>query len=144
MAGDFATIVRPQLEAQLEPGETLQGVIAANHQRTFSGVLYAIAVTDRRLVLQPVDRRAQLKGDPRSITPDTLVSADVDGAGGGWWTAPAAILDRSAIALTLRTTDGEKLKLMMMKGGGLLGGGQAQYDGVAALAEWMQRSFGDR
>lgn len=143
--GDFATTVRPHLEAQLGPGETLRGVLAATHQRTFSGQLYAIGITDRRLLLQPIDRRMQPKGDPRSITPDTLVSSDIDGAGGGWWTAPAAILDATAIALTLSTTDGEKLKLMMMQGTGLLGGlggGQAQRDGVLALAEWTKSALG--
>jgi hypothetical protein len=142
MVGDFGQLARPALEALLDDGETLRGVIAATHQRTLSGQLYAIGVTDRRLLLQPVDRRAQPKGDCRVITRETLVSADVDGAGGGWWTAPAIVLDAAAIALTLRTTDGEKLKLTMMKGGGVLGGGQAQADGVRALAEWMRRNDG--
>jgi hypothetical protein len=141
--GDFAQLARPALEALLQGGETLHGVIAATHQRTFSGQLYAVGVTDRRLLLQPVDRRARPKGAGRVITPETLVSADVDGAGHGWWTAPALVLDATAIALTLRTTDGEKLKLTMMKGGGFLGGGQGQTDGVGALAEWMQRNMAE-
>jgi hypothetical protein len=147
VAGDFEEKVRPHLEALLQPGEVLQGIVAATHQKTFSGGLYAIGVTDRRLLLQPLDRRLQPKDPPRSIAPDRLASADVDGAGGGWWTAPAAILDATATALTIRTTDGEKLKLMMMKGTGLLGGlggGQGQRDGLLALAEWMRRTFGDR
>jgi hypothetical protein len=147
VAGDFAERVRPHLEAQLQPGEVLQGVIAATHQKTFSGGLYAVGVTDRRLLLQPLDRRLQPKVPPRSITPDQLASADIDGAGGGWWTAPAAILDMAAVALTLRTTDGEKLKLSMMKGTGLLGGlggGQAQSDGLLALTDWVGRALGDR
>ena len=45
----------------------------------------------------------------------------------------------------LRTADGEKTKLMMMKGTGMLGGlggGDSQRDGVVALAEWMGRRFG--
>jgi hypothetical protein len=143
VAGDFAQIVRPAIETQLQPGEILQGLIAATHQKTFSGSLYAIAVTDRRLLLQPLDRRAQTKGDSRSIAPGELVSADIDGAGSGWWTAPSAILDMSAIALTVRTVDGEKVKLMMMNGAGLLGGlggGQGQRDGVLALADWLRRN----
>ena len=141
MAGDFAEMARPGIEAQLEPSETLRGLIAATHQKTFGGSLYAVAVTDRRLLLQPLDRRIQPKGDPRSITAGELVSADIDGAGGGWWTAPSVVLDLSAIALTLRTTDGEKVKLMMMNGAGVLGGlggGQAQRDGVLALADWLR------
>jgi hypothetical protein len=51
------------------------------------------------------------------------------------------VLDLSAIALTLRTADGEKVKLMMMNGAGVLGGlggGQAQRDGVLALADWLR------
>ena len=121
-------------------------MIAATHQKTFSGSLYAIGVTDQRLLLQPLDRRMQPKGEPRPVTPNELVSADLEGAGGGWWTAPAAILDASAAALTIRTTDGEKLKLAMMGGTGLfgrLGGGETQREGVLALAEWLRRRFGD-
>jgi hypothetical protein len=141
VSGEFAVRAWPSLETLLEPGETLLGVVAATQQRTFSGQLYAFGVTERRLLLQPVDRKMQPKGEPRVVTPETLVSADVDGAGGGWWTAPAAILDATAIALTLRTTDGEKNKLMMMKGGGGLAGGPAQKEGVQALVEWMQRNM---
>lgn len=147
MAGDFGEKVRPHLEAQLQPGEVLQGVIAATHQKTFSGGVYAVGVTDRRLLLQPLDRRLQPKEPPRSVTPDQLASADIDGAGRGWWTAPAAILDMAAVALTLRTTDGEKTKLSMMKGTGLLGGlggGQEQSDGLLALIDWVGRALGDR
>jgi hypothetical protein len=144
VAGDFAVTVRPHLEALLEPDEALLGVIAATVQKTFSGGLVAVGVTDRRLLLQSLDRRLQPKGDARLIAPADLVSADLDGAGGGWWTAPAAVLDASASALTLRTVDGEKTKLMMMKGTGLLGGlggGESQREGVMALAEWMGRRF---
>src|SRR5437660_12302076 len=104
--------------------------MAATHQKTFGGQLCAIGVTDRRLLLQPVDRRLQPKGSPTEITPETLASAAIDGAGRGWWTAPSVILDMAAIALTIRTTDGQKLKLMMMKGGGALGGGPEQAAGV--------------
>ncbi len=136
----FGDAVRPGLEASLSPGETLHGILAATHQRTFGGQLYALGVTDRRLLLQPVDRRLQPKGSPTVITPETLVAADIDGAGRGWWTAPSVILEMAAIALTLRTTDGEKLKLMMMRGGGALGGGPEQTAGVSALVEWMQRN----
>ena len=96
------------------------------------------------MLLQPVDRRMQAKGPAKVITKDTLVGADVDGAGGGWWTAPAVVLDAAAVALTLRMADGEKLKLGMMRGGGVLGGGPEQAEGMGALVEWMQRNLGDR
>jgi hypothetical protein len=109
MPGDFAQTVRPHLEAVLGPGELLESVVATTQQKTFSGGLHALGVTDRRLLVMALDRRSQPKGEVRSITADTLVSADVDGAGGGWWT-PSAILDATAATLTLRTTDGDKLK----------------------------------
>jgi hypothetical protein len=138
--------VRPVLEVQLEAGETLQGIVAATHQKTFSGQLYALAITDRRLVLLPLDRRLQPKGPLRAITPGELVSADADGAGGGWWSGGSAILDAAALKVELKMTDGEKLKLMFMKGGeGMLGGlagGESQQQGVQALAEWLQQRFG--
>lgn len=141
MARDFASVVRPHLEALLEPGESLTGIMAASHQRTFGGEMYAVGVTDRRLLLAPLDRRSQPKGEVRSITPEQLAAADVDGAGRGWWTAPAAILDASAIMLTIRTRAGDKIKLQMMQGGGGflggLGGGEAQRDGLLALADWL-------
>src|SRR5436309_8917100 len=97
MGGRFAEAARPAVEALLEPGETLLGIVAATHQKTFSGELYAVGVTERRLLLQPVDRRMQAKGPAKVITKDTLVGADVDGAGGGWWTAPAVVLDAAAV-----------------------------------------------
>ncbi len=113
-------------------------------QKTFSGGLFALGVTDRRLLLMPLGRKLEPKGETRSITSADLVSADLDGAGGGWWTAPAAILSAAASGLTLRTADGAKTRLMMMKGTGLLGGlggGEAQREGVEALAGWMGRRF---
>lgn len=142
MPGDFATTVRPQLEAQLGAGEELQGVVAATQQKTFSGQLYALGVTDRRLLLLPLDRHLHPKGEVQFVAPETLASAGVDGAGGGWWSAGSAILDATAVKLELKTTDGEKLKLTMMKGAGMLGrlgGGEAQREGVETLAAWLRR-----
>ena len=44
--------------------------------------------------------------------------------------------------LEIRTTDGEKLKLMLMRGEGKilggLGGGETQRRGLEALAEWFR------
>jgi hypothetical protein len=147
MAGDFAERVGPLLRSMLQEGETLQGIVAATHQKTFSGSLFVIGVTDRRLLLQPLDRHFQAKGDMRSISPEALQGADLEGAGRDWWTAPAAILDMTALAVTFRTNDGEKLKLLMMKGTGMiggLGGGESQRDGVLALAGWLKRALGGR
>ena len=141
MPPDFAETVGPLLEAQLESSEALRGVVAATQQKTFSGSLYAVGVTDRRLILQRLGRRLEPKGEPEVVSPETLASARAEGAGGGWWTAPAAILDQTAIALTLETTGGSKLKLKMMRGEGLLGGlggGEPQRAGIEALAEWIR------
>jgi hypothetical protein len=48
----------------------------------------------------------------------------------------------AAVRLQIRTTDGEKLRLMLMRGEGKvlgkLGGGEAQRLGLQALAEWFQ------
>ena len=141
MAADFDAIARPHIEALLEPGERIEGILAATIQKTFSGGLYALVVTDRRLILQRMKGR-RASGEPVSIRPEQLVEADVDGAGGGWWTAPAAILDAAAVQLTLRTADGTLRKLKMMRGDGPLvglGGGEGQHEGILALAEWMRR-----
>lgn len=56
-------------------------------------------------------------------------------------------MDRHAVKLTLKTTAGEKLKLMFMRaeGEGLmakLGGGEGQRAGVEALGQWFQRAAG--
>jgi hypothetical protein len=143
--GDFGVLTRPLIEPLLEPGETLRGVAAAVHQKTFSGQLYALGVTERRLILQPVDRHMAAKGDARPIAPEALESAKLDGAGGGWWSVPDSILDASALTLELRIRGGDKLKLMMMKGGtGMfagLSGGESQQQGVLALADWMRTYF---
>ena len=53
-------------------------MVAATVQKTFSGGLFALGVTDRRLLLMPLDRRLQPKGDVRSIAPEDLVAADVE------------------------------------------------------------------
>jgi len=139
----FADTYRPPLEAELEQGETLRGICAANHrQSAFKGRLVAIGITDRRLLVLGIGRRGATEG-VESITPEQVADAKAGGAGGGWPTAEAAIADHTAISLTLKTTDGRKLKLMMMRGEGRmfgkLGGGEPQRLGVAALGEWFER-----
>ena len=139
MPEDFANLVRPLFDAQLESGETLRGVLAATHQKTFSGSLYGVGVTDRRLLLQPLDRKLQPKGAPAEVTREAAADAELDGAGGGWWTAPSSVLDATALTLKV-TAGGERLKLMMMRGGSSLAGGEQQDTGVLALAEWLAES----
>jgi hypothetical protein len=140
MAEDFADLARPILEAQLEPEESLRGIVAATHQKTFSGGLYAVGITDRRLLLQPLDRKLQPKGGHVAVTHEAAADAELDGAGGGWWTAPSSVLDATALTLKVRGTDGERYKLMMMRGGSSLFGGAQQEAGVVALAELLAAS----
>jgi hypothetical protein len=68
--------------------------------------------------VQALDRRGDPDSEPFSIRPDQIASAKAGGAGGGWMTPEAAIADQVAARLELRTTGGEKLKLMLMRGEG--------------------------
>ncbi|MBM3659014.1 MAG: hypothetical protein FJW95_05860 [Actinobacteria bacterium] len=131
----FASLVTPLLTVHLEPGETLRGVVASTYQKTFSGWMVAIGVTERRLILLGLDRKWQPKGPPQIVSdPEALATAELDGAGDGWWTTAAAIADWHSLILRVRTDDGEKTKLTMTRGGMKLMGGAEQEQGVAALA----------
>ncbi len=132
--------LRPAIEPALDSGEQLRGVCAATQQSMFKGRMVAIATTDRRLIVQALTRKFAPDGDPISIPPERLADASAEGAGGGWPQIGAALMDKAAVTLRLRTTDGEKLKLMMMRGSGPLGGlggGEDQRQGVEALAAWF-------
>jgi hypothetical protein len=138
----FHERVRPHLEALLEPGEDLRGFVAATQQSIFKGRMVAIAVTDRRLIVLPLDRRIEPNGDAISIAPEEIASAKVGGAGGGWAEPTLVVMDSAAARLRIETIGGEKLKLMMMRGAGPgalgeLGGGVAQRAGMEALAAWF-------
>lgn len=147
MPDQFADRVGPILQGALEPGESLSGIAAATLQKTFSGGLFAIGVTDRRLLLQQLDRKIQAKDDVVSLPPEALASGGVDG--GGWLSSgepfeTSDIVDAASVTVQLRTTDGRKFKLMMMQGGdGMLGGlagGPSQAQGVRALLEWLSKN----
>ena len=142
VAEDFHTQVRPRVEQLLAPGESLEGVCAATQQSAFRGGMVALAVTDRRLLVQPLDRHAQPKGDAVSIPPDELSTFDAVGLGGEWYNAEPSLLENTALTVRLKTAHGQKLKLQMMRGDGLLGrlgGGDAQQAGIAALATWVRQ-----
>jgi hypothetical protein len=138
----FHDRVRPHLESLLEPGEELRGFVAATHQGMFKGRMVAVAATDRRLIVLPLDRKIEPKDEPISIPPERIADAKAGDVSGGWWTPTSEIMDRAAARLQIKTTDGEKLKLMMMRGTGPgplgeLGGGEAQQDGIEALSAWL-------
>jgi hypothetical protein len=106
----------------------------------FKGRMVAIGVTASRLVIQGVDRRWEPDGEPVSLPPERIASASAEGAGGGWADFGSAVMDRAAVTLKLKTSDGEKLKLTMMRGTGPLGGlggGEVQREGVEALGAWF-------
>jgi hypothetical protein len=141
---DLDSKYRPVLQAQLESGEELRGLCVASQQKgMFKGGAAVIGSTDRRLLIQSLDRRGNPDGAPRSITPEQVASAKAGPAGGGWIDVDTAILDHAAVRLQIQTTDGEKLKLMLMRGEGKLlgglGGGESQRLGLEALAEWFSR-----
>ena len=140
---DLDSKYRPALADQLEAGEELRGLCVASQQKSmFNGGAVAIGITDRRLLVQPLDRRGDPDGNAESIAPDEVASAKAGGAGGGWWSVTTGILDHAAVRLEIKKTDGEKLKVMLMRGEGKLlgklGGGEAQRQGVDALAEWFR------
>lgn len=140
---DLDSKYRPILEAELEDGEELRGLcIGAQQKGFFKGGAAVIGITDRRLILQPLDRRGNQDGPPESIAPQQVASAKAGGAGGGWYTVTTGILDHAAVQVEIKTTEGEKLKLTLMRGKGRMlggiGGGEAQRLGLEALAEWFR------
>ncbi len=137
---DLDSKLRGALAPLLEPGEELRGICVATQQSMFKGRQVAIGVCEHRLLVQGMSRRFEPDGEPLSLPPEQIADASVDGAGGGWLEVGAAILDQVAVTLKLRTAGGEKLKLMLMRGDGPLGGlggGETQRQGVEALGTWF-------
>jgi hypothetical protein len=137
--------LRAAVEPLLEPGEELRGICAATQVGLLTGRMVALAATDRRLVMQGLTRKLERKGEPRSIVPEGIVSAKADGAGGGWPELGAAIMDRAAVTLRIRTAEGERLKLDLMRGTGplgKLGGGDSQRQGVEAVGRFFDEASG--
>ncbi|CAN5421664.1 hypothetical protein BH09ACT4_BH09ACT4_00220 [soil metagenome] len=129
----------PVARALLEPGETLTGCCVGTWQKTFSGRMVAIAVAPGRIIVQPVNRRWEPNAEPVLLPRDHIVRASITGGGGDWLTAPSIVMDAASVAVHLTSTDGLRLKLMLMTGEGLLGslgGGEIQRHGVQALAEF--------
>jgi hypothetical protein len=140
---DLDSKYRPVLEASLDDGEELRGLCVASQQKSmFKGGAAVIGTTDRRLLIQSLDRRGDPDGSPLSMAPEQVASVKAGPAGGGWINVDTAILDHAAVRLQIQTTDGEKLKLMLMRGEGKilggLGGGEGQRRGLEALAEWFR------
>ena len=54
---DLGSKLEPVIEALLEPGEELRGTCVASEVGVLRGRQVAIGVTDRRLLVQGMDRR---------------------------------------------------------------------------------------
>lgn len=137
---DLGDKLRPLAGTLLAPGEELRGCCVATQSSVFKGRMVAIVVSADRLVIQGMNRKFEPEGEPLSLPPERIAEASAGGGGGGWPEVGAAIMDRASVALKVRTTDGTKLKLLMMRGDGPLGGlggGEAQRQGVVALGEWF-------
>ena len=75
------------------------------------------------------------------MTPDQLAGSSTGGFGAG--DLQSSIMNSTSMKVTVKTTSGEKIKLMMAKGGGPLGGlmgGETQEQGVKALLAWLERN----
>jgi hypothetical protein len=137
---DLDAKLRPVAEALLTQGEELRGVCVATQVGMFKGRQVVLGVTDHRLLVQGTNRKFEPIGEAISMPPERIADASAEGAGGGWMSVGLAIMDGAAVTLKVRTTDGDKLKLMMMRGTGLfgnLGGGETQRQGVEAVAAWF-------
>jgi hypothetical protein len=138
----LAEKLEPLGHSLLPPGEELLGALAATEVKTFSGGVRAVFVTELRVIIQPVDRKWQAKGEPLSIRPEDVADYRVSGLGDDWITA-ISVVSHSGFELRLKTTGGEKLKLMAMSGEGRvlgsLGGGATQQTGAEALLTWLSK-----
>jgi hypothetical protein len=143
--GELGDKLRAVLEPALEPGEALTGACVATQTGLFKGRMVAIGVTPSRLIVQGANRKWEPDGEPISLPPERIASASAEGAGGGWAEFGSAVMEKAAVTLKLKTTDGEKLKLTMMRGTGPLGGlggGDDQRSGVEALGAWFGAQAG--
>ncbi len=137
---DLGDKLAPLARALLDPGEELRGACVATQQSAFRGRMVAIVTTDRRLVVQGLNRRFEPDGEPISLPPEKIAEAKAEGGGGGWINLEAAVMDELSVLLKIRTADGEKLKLRMMRAEGRLtglGGGETQQLGIRALGAWF-------
>jgi hypothetical protein len=137
---DLGEKLEPVARSLLEPGEELRGVCIATQSSLFKGRMVALVITDGRLVVQGMSRRFAPDGEPLSLPPEKIAAATAEGGGGGWMDLGAAVMDKASVALKIRTADGEKLKLLMMRAEGALaglGGGETQRQGIEALGAWF-------
>lgn len=142
---ELSTSLIPFAESLLDPGETLLGSCVATRQATFKGWMVVVAVTEERLILQKTKRSKSFEADgpPLALRAADIASAKAGGNGNEFLSPSVAIVDAATVRLDLKTTSGEKIKLMLNRGGdsffGKLGGGEVQRDGVLAIGRWFER-----
>lgn len=128
--------LRAALEPELQPGETLVGVVHANEQKTFSAKFYAVGVTPDRLLIVPVDRKLQAGGAPaRAYRREDITGSSVWGWGGSVADLVSATSDQQ---IRIETAAG-KMKLMVL-GGNLTENalaGEGQVSGLHALIDFL-------
>lgn len=139
---DFERIHGDRLRASLGPGESLLGVAAVNWQRSmFKQTVSALGVTGDRLIIQPLDRKGKFDGQPPVFIRRDEIAKGSYGGGGGMGNTPSSlIMDAHSIEVKLKTTGGEKYKLLLMTGEGMLGamaGGPAQRNGAESLIAFL-------
>jgi hypothetical protein len=136
---DYEAKLAAVVDSLIEPGEEKLGTTMATKQSTFKGTMVALVMTDRRLILQEMNRKFEPNGVPLSITSENLESAKLSKGTGSWSDSPSSmIMDKASITIKIRTTDGQKMNLVMMHGQGLLGGlggGAVQRDSVNLVLE---------
>jgi hypothetical protein len=121
----------------LEPGEQYRGAVHATQAKTFSAEAFAVGVTDRRLVVVPLDKKMRPSGEPVvSIRPGDIQSSSV----WGWEGGARNFLSMSSGNEIRVEANGRKYKWMTL-GGTMLENalaGDAQLDGLAALVDFIR------
>jgi hypothetical protein len=140
---DIGEKLRPALEPLLEEGETLEGMCVGSRSGLMSSKFVVIGVTPTRLIVQETDRKQNPKGEATIVAAGDLAGSRESGFGANPVTS--SIMEKTSIKLTVKTTSGEKVKLMIGRGGGdgmfgKLMGGPTQAEGVEALQGWLERN----
>jgi hypothetical protein len=139
---DIGEKLRPVLDPLLEDGETLEGMCVGSQSGFMSSKFVVIGITPTRLIVQQTDRKQRPKGEPTIVDATELAGSRESGFGVNLVTS--SIMEKTSIKLSVKTASGDRLKLMIGRGGdGMLGnlmGGPTQEEGVGALQAWLQRN----
>jgi len=107
-------------DALTDGSERTLGTCVASWPSAFRSKTVAIVATDRRLLVQEIDRKINPQGDVISLPPERIESAELSGVRGR--SVSSAVMNAATITIKLRTTDGQKMKLVTMAGDGMFGG----------------------